>query len=283
MFNLSMNAQAAAVEEISGCKLMSGFHCWQSLGGVTGALLMSFFMAIGLSICTSVLIMAGSMTILFVNRFRYLLPKQFDLSVPLFQGNRAPKAKIIVLGIFCFILFLTEGAMLDWSALLLQESHGYSLTYAGIGFALFSVMMTVGRFLGDWLITQIGEIRLVAAGSFLCGLGLLFTVYLHGMYIELLGFMLVGLGASNIVPILFGRGIRLAGSAGLTMVTTMGYTGVILGPALIGLLAEYTSLTLSISMIASLLFAVSYFSSAISFKKRARPGIGIYANASSIG
>jgi predicted MFS family arabinose efflux permease len=158
------------------------------------------------------------------------------------------------------VVFLAEGAMLDWSAVFLRSARGFDIAGAGLGYAAFSIAMAGGRLLGDRLTAVLGPTRIVRHGSLLAAAGFLLATALPWAVTSLAGFFLVGLGASNIVPVLFSAAGRLPGTAAgvsIATVTALGYSGMLAGPALIGFIAQATSLPLALSGIAASLLVVA--------------------------
>lgn len=267
--NVSVNAQAVALEEKSKNILMSRFHCLYSLGGLLGAFFISTLLEAGRSVTFSIVSMSVLLTFLLTLQFRNLLTTNEDLIDKTSDKKSSIPPKIWLLGFLCFICFLAEGSMLDWSAIVLITNHGYSPASAGIGYAVFSIAMAFGRIIGDSLNKKWGALTMTRLGSLLCALGFIFTVNVP--HFQFLGFILIGLGASNIVPIIFSASGRLtegSASLGLTIVTTFGYSGLLLGPAFIGFLAEATSLTLALSSV-TLLLIFLFFSSPLVINRKA--------------
>lgn len=257
--NVAVNAQAVAVEAKSNRPLMSGFHCLFSTGGLVGAAAMSVLLESGFDLLLSTISLAALMAIMVFSQTHHLLPSSEDIKVESQSKFVFPRGKILFYGALCFIMFLAEGAMLDWSAVFLRTEHGYETAVAGIGFAVFSVAMAIGRFTGDWLIQLFGPIKMIQTGGFLAASGLLMAVNLQWEHTELLGFLLIGFGAANIVPILFsaaGREPHTSPSVALTIVTTLGYAGLLLGPAIIGFVAQATTLSFALACLAILLIVV---------------------------
>ncbi|MCE2982322.1 MAG: hypothetical protein LW832_02030 [Parachlamydia sp.] len=165
-----------------------------------------------------------------------------------------------LLGLFCFMAFMAEGSMLDWSAEYLKSSLLYEPSRAGLGYAFFSTAVAMGRFLCDTLIKRYQTITIFRAGYLIAACGL--TLVINGGWggIELLGFFLIGIGAANGVPIIFSYSGKLAAistETALTVVTTCGYGGLLLGPACIGYLAHHTSLYFALIMMALIIFALA--------------------------
>ena len=155
-----------------------------------------------------------------------------------------PRGIVILVGALAFIAFLTEGALLDWSALFLTGSFAVPAAQAGIGYALFSVAMTVGRLTGDWVVTPMGQQRTLLCGGLMVTAG--FALLLLPLaWLASSGFLLIGLGAANLVPILFsaaGRQTAMPPALAVASITTVGYAGILAGPAVIGYIASLTSL-----------------------------------------
>jgi predicted MFS family arabinose efflux permease len=167
-----------------------------------------------------------------------------------------PRGIVLLLGLLCFISFLAEGAMLDWSAVFLREFRGFDAATAGIGYAGFSVAMALVRLVGDRVVTRIGPVLTVRLGAGLAAAGFLLATLVAWPPAALLGFVLVGFGAANIVPVMFGAAGRLPGASpeiSLATVTMLGYAGLLSGPALIGFLAQASSLAVALATVAGLL------------------------------
>lgn len=256
VMNVSMNAQAILVETKTQLPLMSGFHCLFSLGGLTGAAAISLLLNNGFDLLSAATIIAFLIALAMITHFKHLLNEERTTDTTQSIPFNFPSPSVLLLGTLCLISFLAEGAMLDWSAVYLRTNLNYEVTIAGIGYAAFSVAMAIGRWIGDRLIQQFGAPLIVQSGGFIAACGLLIVLYLHWFQLELFGFFLIGLGASNIVPVLFsaaGRANDTSSSFALTIVTTFGYTGLLVGPAIIGFLAEATTLSTALTGVAFLL------------------------------
>ena len=255
--DVAMNIQAVIVEKDSRRAMMSGFHGLYSLGGIlgaggVGALLLLGLTPLAATLCFTLLALA----VLAVS-VRGLLPFGNDDggSAPAFV---LPRGFVAFIGLLCFLMFLAEGAVLDWSAVFLVSARSIDLAAAGYGYALFAVAMTAGRLLGDRIVTHFGGIRTVTIGGILAAAGFGLLVLVPTQVAALLGFLLVGLGASNVVPVLFtiaGRQKDMPPSLAIAAVTTLGYAGILAGPALIGFVAHLTDLSVAFAILAvSMLF-----------------------------
>jgi MFS family permease len=166
----------------------------------------------------------------------------------------------------CAIIFLVEGAMLDWCGVFLTEYRGVPTAQSGFGYASFALTMTIGRFVGDTIVKRLGPRPTVAIGSVLAVLGLAAATLVPYWELALVGYALVGLGCSNIVPVLFsatGRQTTMPQSVAVPAVFTLGYAGVLAGPAAIGFIVHHSSLTVSFPVLAALMAAVAIGSSSV--------------------
>lgn len=256
--DVAMNAQAVVVQDYMKRPVMSSFHGMFSVGGLIGAMLFGLLMLAKLSPLQSAFVISVILLLIAFTSNKHFLdhPQQDD--DPGFRFT-LPKGPVILLGIFCFIVFLAEGALLDWSALFLRENRNYSVSLAGAGYAVFSVSMAIMRFTGDKLVHQYGSSRIVFWGGTLAAIGLLMAVLIEWQPAALLGFLIIGIGAANIVPVLFsaaGSADKSAPGLALAAVTTLGYAGQLAGPALIGFVAHLSSLPLALGLLAGPLLLV---------------------------
>lgn len=267
-WNISINAHAVEVESKAPIPIMSGLHCFFSTGGLFGAILVSGLLEFGFDPLFCSLTVSSIMFLIILLNWRKLLPHEkgaLQTKIPSTASSKTgfafPDIRVLLLGILCFVSFMTEGSMLDWSAEFLRSTLHYSASIAGIGFALFSTGMVVGRFTGDRIIQWKGTFFLFQIGSLLAACGLLIVISAGWGMLELSGFFLIGLGASNIVPILFsasGRVQSASSNFNLTIVTTFGYMGLLIGPAFIGFIAQATSLSFAFGCISVLLAVVGF-------------------------
>lgn len=259
--DVAMNIQAVIVEKNSGAALMSGFHGMFSAGGFLGAGTMALLLWLNMpvlaaSICLSLLV-ALMLLIASPNLLHEIEASERD--GPQFV---IPHGAVIFIGVLCFVVFLAEGALLDWGALLLTAGRGLDAGQGGIGYAAFSVAMTLGRLTGDRVVARLGGKLVMLAGGVCAALGFFAAVLASSAVIAILGFILIGIGASNIVPILFsaaGKQNAMPASLAIGAITTIGYAGVLAGPALIGFVAHAISLNMAFAGlgVAMLLVAAS--------------------------
>ncbi len=258
MLDCAMNIQSVIVEKNSGQALQSGFHGLYSVGGILGAGAMTALLTLGLDPLIAALCIVATVLGALYKAAPALLTYGTERGGPMFA---VPKGIVLFLGALCFIVFLTEGAILDWSAVFLVSSRGLEPSIAGLGYASFAAAMTVGRLTGDAIVSKLGGVRVVALGG-LCAAaaGMVVSLGIDGWAASLIGYALVGAGCSNIVPVLFtavGRQQRMSQAVAIPAVISMGYAGILIGPLFIGAVAHLSSLSFALGGIIVLLVFVS--------------------------
>jgi len=253
----TVNLQAVIVERASGRNMMSGFHGLFSVGGIVGAAGVSGLLAIGL---TPLWAMAVVIVLILAALFKaapHLLPYGSESSGPAFA---IPHGVVLFIGLLCFTVFLAEGAMLDWSAVFLTSEKHINEVYAGLGYAAFALTMTAGRLLGATLVSRQGARRVIVLGGLFAAAGLALATVAPDWEVSLLGYALVGAGCSNIVPVLYtavGKQTVMPESIAVPAITTLGYAGILVGPAAIGFIAHASSLNIAFGLIAVMLVGVA--------------------------
>jgi len=249
--DVSMNAQAVAIEALAPRPIMSSLHGMWSLGGLTGAGLAAAALAAGVSpahhVVAAVLLFGGA-TALAVTQ---LLPPSADVAGDDRRFAR-PTGAVVGLGVIAFLGLLVEGAMGDWSAVYLQHTLGTTSATAALGFAAFSLTMAAGRFAGDSLVARFGNERVIRRSTGAAALGLGIALVASNPLAAIAGFACVGFGIANLIPIVFRAAGGLAGvapSEGIAAVGTFGYVGFLAGPPTIGLVAEATALPAALGLL----------------------------------
>ena len=258
MIDVAMNVHAIVVEKASGRAMMSGFHGFFSMGSIFGALAVTGLLFFGLTPFESVMLVVILLAVLTVVTSPHLWREtRHDGDGPIFV---LPRGWVILLGFLCFVMFLTEGSMLDWGALFLTTERGVAAHQAGLGYAVFSVAMTAGRLTGDKIIAAFGRYKVLMYGSLCASLGLILLTLVDNLWIAGLGFVMIGFGASNLVPIMFsaaGNQTSMPASMAIASVTTLGYAGILAGPALIGFIAQVSSLSFALGCVAAMMLCVT--------------------------
>jgi MFS family permease len=253
--DVSMNAQGVLVERLALKPMMSGFHAAFSIGGMAGAAAGGAIARAGIGIRGHFLSAAILYFILIVLAIRGLVPAGAEARSH-HHGFRLTPV-IVGLGAICFCIFLSEGAMADWSALYLAHDLHAGPGEAAAGYAVFSFAMAVGRLAGDMLRGRFGSVPLVRNGSLLAASGLAMALLASSAGWALAGFSLVGFGCSIIVPISFAAAGNLAESTGgaLATVVAAGYIGLFAGPPLIGMVAEAVTLPRALFIVVGMLLS----------------------------
>ena len=253
--DVSMNAQAAAVERRWPRPIMSSFHAMWSLGGLVGAGVAAIALEAGvaprLHLVAATLVLGGSA----VAALGALLPPAADGAAGEPHFARPTRA-VLGLGFVAFLGLLTEGAMGDWSAVYLHHTLGATSAVAALGFAAFSLTMAAGRFAGDALVARMGDAEVVRrfTGGAALVLGLALAVATP--WAAIVGFAAVGVGVANLIPIVFRAASQLRGvapSEGIAAVGTFGYVGFLSGPPLIGIAAEWLTLPVALGLVVAAL------------------------------
>ncbi len=249
--DVAMNIHAAEVEKRSERALMSGFHGMFSVGAICGAGFVTLMISYGVAPLIATLCVTGSViiAILWVQS-HYLITKS-DAPEPF----RPPSGIVKWLALLAGIAFLIEGAIMDWGALLMIERAVFSMEQAALGYIAFSITMVIGRLSGDYVVPRIGRRAILLGGGTLVVLGLIAITTLPSPTLNLIGFAVIGLGAANLVPVVFsaaGQQSDMDPNMAVASVTFVGYAGILLGPAIIGFGAQYTSLPLAMASLALL-------------------------------
>jgi MFS family permease len=254
LLNISMNTQAVAIELAYKQPIMSSFHALFSLGGMFGAGIGGIMeeLQIGLFQHFICIFFVFSIVVFFIQR--YLLNKdlEHDSNHPVFAK---PDAGLLGLGMIAFCVMIGEGAMADWSAVYLKDFLTMRSGLSTAGYTAFSFAMALGRFGGDWLAGRFGVIHLLKMNGLLACVGMCIALFLPYPLFIILGFTLVGLGLSTGVPLVYslaGKSKTMPAGVALAAVTTVGATGFLVGPPIIGFLAELSSLRIAMGLIAVL-------------------------------
>jgi MFS family permease len=267
--DVAMNAHGVQVQNLYGKPIMSSLHGLFSVGGLLGSLGLGFLIKTGLSPLVAAIGISSLLLLIAISQYRFLIKSAYEKEVikNFAIVNNSPsvnkfswlKMSIIYLGVLCFAVFLSEGAMLDWSALFLKEDRGVNLALAGIGYAAFSVAMATMRLVGDKIVNRFNSKNVVVYGSLTAAAGLFLAVLTPWLITSLLGFILLGIGAANIVPVFFSEGGRLKDvptSVAIPAISTFGYAGQLAGPAMLGFIAHHTSLPIALGFTGFLLLLV---------------------------
>jgi len=258
--DVAMNANAVSVERALGRPIMSASHGFWSLGGFVGG-------AIGGFAIEQVGALAHGAMVAAVT-----LPMLVAGAPHLIGGDRPPVAeggrrmslprdpKIYLIGLIALLCMIPEGAVLDWAALYLQNERGASLATAGMAFAVFSATMALMRFAGDRVRDRFGAVATMRVSTQVAAAGMLAAGLSPWPWLAIAAFGIAGLGIANVVPIIFsaaGNHPGLSSGTGMSVVTTMGYSGILVAPSAIGLAAQVVGLAPIYVAVAVVMAAVS--------------------------
>ncbi|MBE7375341.1 MFS transporter [Pseudomonas lopnurensis] len=260
VIDVIMNIQAVLVETAVGRRLMSNFHGMYSLGAICGALTLTGLLTFGLAPAAGSFLMIGIIVLANLGFARGFLPNRAP------GGGFAfvrPTSMVLLVGLMCFVVYLAEGAVLDWSALYLTGEKGLEVAKGGLGYAAFALMVTVARFAGGPLVNSLGTARVITFGGLLAALGIGLSLAAEHWTLALIGYGLCGLGCANVSPVLISSLSRQDGMPvhlAVTVATTIGFAGVLAGPAMMGVVAHFSSLGVAFGLLAVLLLAIVPFS-----------------------
>lgn len=259
LVDIAMNTFAASIQTRWGSPIMSSFHAASSTGGLLGAVCVGLMFAMGYSIYTS-------LAVLTISTFVIVAAAAFfasGVNIETHAKKRAPAfalptPALLGIGGLCFLILTIEGGVTDWSGVYMTTVVQVSTAQATVGFAAFSIMMVLGRLFGDRLVNRMGEKAVLLVGACAATVGFVFALGFASFIPTTLGFALVGLGVSNLVPILFTAAARnksVPPATALAMTATVGYTGFLLGPPLIGFVSDLIGLRLALfGLLVSALF-----------------------------
>jgi MFS family permease len=280
--DVTMNAHGVAVERRYGRAILASFHAAFSIGGLIGGVLGAFSAAIGLDVRAQLAIVAGASAIIGLTWSRRFLAAGEDAmgrTEPVFVR---PPRRLLALGALAFACLLIEGASADWSAVYLRDDLGTTAAIAAIGFTAFSITMTVGRIFGDRLVDRFGPEAVVRTGGGIAAIGFGLGLLASTPLAAIAGFACLGAGMSGVVPIVFRASGQVPGmpaGVGLAAVSSTGYLGFLVGPPLIGGLAELMGLPAALGVIVVLAVAVVLLARTTRF---ARGGAGVVREAQTV-
>ncbi|MBY0433818.1 MAG: MFS transporter [Cyclobacteriaceae bacterium] len=263
MLDVAMNSQAVLVEKEKGRPIMTSFHALFSIGMMLGAVSGSLFTSLDYGLFSHfTIISVASLAAVIVARY-YLIHDRPQGKRDEGPAFRLPNAAMVSIGIIAFCCMLGEGAMADWSTNYMENIANAEKAIAPLGLSAFALAMTIGRFLGDGARLKFGDRNLMIGCGLVATAGLVMAILFVQPYAVIAGLFIVGLGLSAIVPIAYsiaGHTKNLPPGVGLAMVTTVGYTGFLFGPPIIGLLADWFTLRLALLLVVFLFLVMIFLS-----------------------
>lgn len=261
LLDISMNAQAAAVQGRYLQPIMTRVHALYSAGGLVGAAIGGRVAEAGVDVATHLTGIAVAIVAVALLVARGMLPPEADAVSRERARGALPWRELAPLGLVAFCCLFGEGAMGNWSAVYMRDAVGASPGTAAAGFAAFSLAMAAFRALGDGLLVRLGAVRLVRLGAAVATAGATLVVVGTHALVVALGFALIGAGLSSIFPITLAAAARTPGAVpgrALSVVSMCGYSGLLAGPPLIGTVADFTGLRggLALVLVASAVMVV---------------------------
>ena len=254
--DVAMNIQAVAVERAVARPMMSGFHALFSVGGLMGASIVSALLYAGASPLTATLVIAGAALIFLFSQATGMLTRA--------ENPRAviavPRGRLALIGALCFIAFMAEGAVHDWTAVLLRFHRDAGPATAGLAYAAFASAMTLGRLTGDAVLKRVSPVHVLAWGAAIAAAGFIAMTAVPTIAAALIGCALIGIGEANVVPALFSAAARIRGTdpgLAIAAVASPGYVGLLAGPPLIGIFAQATTLPIALGGAGLLLLLIA--------------------------
>ena len=264
--DVSMNAWATEVEKRAPRPIMSSFHAMFSLGTGLGALsgYVAGSMGLGTTLHFFLAAVVFSALCLPFGAIPWASERaEANPDAPLFT---LPRGMLILVGLVAFCTTVGEGGMVDWSATFLIEATQVDEARAALGYTAFSVMMVVTRLLGDRIIARLGPVLMTRISGVIAAMGALIAVAAGSYWLGLLGFALMGIGYATIVPMAFTRAASqkdVSAGTAIASVATLGYGGILLGPPILGGLAELTSMRLAFLLLVVLALVMAALGGAL--------------------
>ncbi|MER9233527.1 MFS transporter [Mesorhizobium sp. M0622] len=241
--DVAMNANAVAVERRLSRAIMSSSHGFWSLGGFAGGALGGFAIQNYGHLAHATVVTALAFAVIAV-AIRYLIDEDKHPVAEHHKFALPANPLVYLVGLMALLTMISEGAVLDWAALYLRQELGADLAIAGLAYAAFSGVMAIMRFLGDGVRNRFGAVTTLRASALAAGAGMLVAGLAPSPWLAIAAFAFCGLGIANMVPIIFSAGGNQEGMAsgtGMSVVTTMGYSGILVAPSAIGFIAEHSS------------------------------------------
>jgi MFS family permease len=252
MCNISVNTQGVAAENLYSKPIMSSFHGAWSIAGFTAALIALLMMNLSIDPFIHFCIIGLLVWLSVLLNYKYLVPVKEAPKQAKRKLFVKPQGALLQLGIIGFCCMATEGAMFDWSGVYFKEIVKAPPSLVVLGYASFMIMMALGRFVGDWAIRRLGRRAILQISGLLIFIGMAISVFLPTIIMATIGFMFVGLGVACVIPTVYsvsGQNEKVPPGIALAMVSSVSYLGFLMGPPLIGYIAELANLQYSYAIV----------------------------------
>jgi fucose permease len=257
LFDVALNTEGTTLERLGGRPVMSHLHGMFSVGGMLGAGAVAALLGVGIAPGVQLWSLGLGVALVAVWAARGMLQEEGRATAGTPQSSAQahfvwPRGQLLVIGLLILAGMTAEGAMYDWCVLYLQQELGQPQAQAALGYAVFSASMAASRFAGDALRARYDERTLLRCGAGLAAGAMAVVLLSAHPVVAWVGFALVGAGLAPVAPILFSAATRVPGvspAAAIASVTSVGYSGFMLGPPLIGALATASSLTWALGVV----------------------------------
>ncbi|MBE8725009.1 MFS transporter [Flavobacterium hungaricum] len=252
--NIAVNTQGVYTEVLFRKTIMSAFHGMWSFAGFTGALVGLGMLSLDLSPLHHFLIVGGIVLLMVAFNFKFLVRAKEKVKAKK-EGKKLfvkPDTALIWLGVIGFCSMASEGVMFDWSGVYFKDIVKAPGPLVVLGYTSFMIMMAGGRFLGDGLINKFGRERVMQISGVMISAGLFTAVFLPYIVPCTIAFMFVGLGVATIVPTVYsiaGKNPTVPAGEALTIVSSVSFLGFLMGPPVIGHIAQNFGLQFSFAFI----------------------------------
>lgn len=255
--NISMNTQGLSIQQLLGKPILSSLHAMWSVGAFLAAVVSGLTMELGYSTKQHFLLMAIIIPVISLGLSSYLVKdKNVEGPQKIFA---LPTKGLLLFGFICFCVAMSEGAMVDWSSLYYRMALEDIQKISTAGYTAFAFFMAVGRFMGDRLVQSLGYKRVIKLNGLFILAGMIIALAVKIPWAVIIGFSMVGLGVSSVFPVVYiiaAKNKSMAPSAALAAVSSVGFTGFLLGPPIIGFVAQEIGLRLALVIVAILGFAI---------------------------
>ncbi len=244
LLNIAVNTQAAGVEQAYEKPIMASFHGMWSLAGFTGAAIGTIMMGYGVDPAYHFILIFVLMLLIIFFSTTNMVHKDAGQNA---DGLKfiMPDRPLMKLGVIAFCSLVCEGTMVDWSGVYFLKVVKAEPAWVGAGYTAYMIAMAAGRFIADWVTGKIGVQRVLQLSGLLTVLGLLISVVFPYQVPAIIGFLLVGIGVSSVVPLAYSaasKSVTMPASQALSTVTTIGFFGLLVGPPFIGIISESSDL-----------------------------------------
>jgi fucose permease len=253
LFDVCINTEGSELETRAGSPVMSNLHGMFSVGGMAGAALAAYLLDIGIESRLQIPMVCAGSAMLACAASRGMLDTHAGGDGPGEQAHFAwPRGLLLVIGLLVLAGLTAEGVMYDWSVLYLKQELGMPQSRAALGYAAFSAAMALARLRGDALRARHSDEVLLRTGAIVAASAMGLVLMAANAWVALIGFAVVGAGLAPVAPILFNAATRVPGvsrAAAIASVTSIGYSGFMIAPPLVGAIATATSLTMALGVV----------------------------------